>query len=163
MKNILIKTIFFVLIIGFSIVALCCRTDVYSMGLGDEASDFTLERLNGEKIVLSEILKEKKAVLVFWTTWCFSCRKEVPRVEKFYAENKDIAAVVGINIRESKAKVESFVKKAGLSYPIALDSDGGVAGLYDLVGVPTIVAIDKNGKIMYYGHSIEEMVRKIDF
>ncbi len=161
MRNNLIRSI--LLIMAFSLFSLSFIKDVYSISMGDIAADFTLEEINGEEIVLSDILKDKKAVLVFWATWCPPCRTEIPHIEKFYAENKDKVAVIGIDVGESKRKVENFVRKMKISYPIVLDSDGRVGKLYNLVGVPTIIAIDKERKILYYGHSIEEMIDKIDF
>ncbi len=163
MRNVLIRFVFLMLFIGLVMLSAYSRASEESIGGQVSAADFILEDLNGEKIVLSDILKEKKTVLIFWTTWCYLCRKELPQVEKFYRENKDKMAVIGIDIRESKTKVERFVRKLGISYPIALDYDGSVAKLYNVRGVPTIVAVDKDARIMYYGHSIEEMAEKIEF
>lgn len=129
----------------------------------DLAADFTLETIAGEKITLSAILEKKRAVLIFWATWCPYCRTELPIAEKFYAENKTKVEVIGIDIRESKAKVENFLQTLNLSYPIALDSDGKVAKLYKARGVPAIVAVDKNSKIIYDGHSVKQMMGTIDF
>jgi peroxiredoxin len=84
-------------------------------------------------------------------------------MEKFYKENKDKVALIGIDVGESKARVESFVRKKGILYPIALDPKGRVANLYKVRGIPTVVAVNQDGKIIYYGHSIKEMTRKVDF
>ncbi len=84
-------------------------------------------------------------------------------MEKFYQENKDKVALIGIDVGESKAKVESFVRKKRILYPIALDPKGRVAKLYKVRGIPTVVAVNQDGKIIYYGHSIKEMLRKVDF
>ncbi len=126
-----------------------------------KAPDFTLEQINGGTIRLSDLLKKGEAVLVFWATWCPHCRAEIPHIEKFYKENKEKVALLSINSGESKTKVLSFVQKKGISYPVALDPDSSVAKLYGVVGIPTIVAIDKNSNIIYMGHSMQEMETKI--
>ncbi len=109
---------------------------------------------------MSDLLKDKEVILIFWATWCPHCKAEIPRVVEFYNERKDKIAVVGINAGESKAKVASFAQKTGISYPIVLDPGTSVARLYNVVGVPTIVAVNKNGEIIYSGHSMEELIQK---
>lgn len=163
MKKIQIRYIFFVLIMTLLLFSACSRTDEQPKSTDNTAADFTLERIDGEKIVLSEILKSKNAVLVFWATWCSHCKKEILHIERFYKENKDKTEVIGINVKESRAKVEKFLNKKDITYPVVLDSDGKVANLYNVRGIPTIVAVSREGKIIYYGHSIEEMLGKIDF
>lgn len=130
----------------------------------DSAIDFTLEGLDGKDVALSDVLKEEKtAVLLFWAAWCPYCRTELPRMEKFYQENKDKVEVIAVDVQESRAKVERFVRKMELSYPIVLDTEGDVARNYNVLGVPTIVAVDKDGKIIYYGYQTEEMQEKVTF
>ncbi len=155
-----VKTILFASIIMLFTVSACSSQ---SMRIQDIAPDFALEGLDGEEIILSDLLKTKTVVLDFWATWCRYCIQSVPAMEKFYQENKDKVALIGIDIGESKAKVESFVRKKGILYPIALDSKGRVAKLYKVRGIPTVVAVNQDGKIIYYGHSIKEMLRKVEF
>lgn len=132
-------------------------TDSYSKALQDKASNFTLEGIDGKKVVLSDLLNDKKVVLVFWATWCPHCRSEIPHIEKFYKENKSKIAVIGINIGETKGKVASFAEKRKISYPIVLDPDSTVARAYKVTGIPAIVAIDRDSTILYFGHSLSEM------
>jgi peroxiredoxin len=133
------------------------------MGAQNKAPDFTLEALSGERVVLSDVLKKQKVVLVFWATWCPFCVKEMSLLEKFYQENQDKVVVMGIDVQESKTKIENFVRGKKISYPIVLDSEGKVATLYNAVGVPTIVVVNQDGTIIYYGHSTKEMISKIEF
>lgn len=155
-----IKPLFFILILALSFFSACSRAN----DAQDRAPDFTLEKLDGEKIVLSEILKKKMVVLDFWASWCPQCVKTIPDLEKFYQEFKDKKVeVIGVNVGESKEKVESFVRQRELSYTIVLDTDSSVAKLYNVRGIPTFVAINKKAKVLYYGHSLGEMKEKVDF
>ena len=155
-KTFRIRPALFTSLLFFGALVGCFTNNVYAIGLGDAAPDFTLETTGGERIILKDVLKEKKAVLVFWATWCPHCAAEAPHVENFYRKNKGKVAVIGINEGESRAKVAAFAEKKGLSYPMALDSDGSVANAYGVRGVPTIIAVGKDAKILYYGHSINE-------
>jgi len=153
-----IKNIIFRIIILFITLFLFNVSYLYSE---EKAVDFTLKSIDGKEMILSDLLKNKKVVLVFWATWCPHCRSEIPHIEKFYKENKNEVIVIGINVGESKARVTGFVKKREISYPILLDSDSKVAKTYKIRGVPAVIAIDKDGTILYSGHSIIEMKKKI--
>lgn len=157
------KPVLFWLMITMLLLSGCSKANSQVVAVNDKTPDFSLERLDGEKVTLSEVLKDKIAVLDFWASWCPHCVKAIPQLEKFHRENKEKVAVIGVNIKESRTKVEDFARKMGVTYPIALDSDGNVAKLYNVVGIPTIVAVDRDGTVMYYGHSIEEMREKISF
>jgi len=124
------------------------------------APDFTLSTADGQEFNLNGTLSSKSAVLVFFATWCPACMQEVPYVEDYYKKNGGSVAVVGINVQESKSKVSSFIEKKGVSYPILLDRSGDVARLYGVRGIPTVVAINKEGKVLYYGHDIVEMTER---
>lgn len=144
-------------------VGACSNVDGQSAALTGKATDFSLETLDGGKFSLGETLKSKDAVLVFWTTWCPACTREVSDVQKYYQQHGKDVAVVGINIQESKNKVAGFADRMGISYPIALDAAGHVARVYNVRGIPTVIAINKKGDILYFGHDIAEMERKVKF
>lgn len=163
MRYFKIGCVFFITVMILLTLSICFTKETQAVNTANKASDFTLQGVNGEKIILSQILKDKKAVLVFWASWCPYCVNEVPDVEKFYKDNQNKIAVIGVNLQESKEKAASFIKKMGITYPIALDADGKVGQLYNVRGIPTVVAIDKDENIIYYGHSIKEMMNKINF
>ncbi len=161
MKNILVGIITITMLFGT--LSGCTQAEPQAPSSDGKAADFTLPLLDGKSITLSAALKTKKVVLVFWTTWCPYCVKEVPAVESFYKKNSNTAQVIAINLQESAQKVKSFVEKNAITYPVALDAQGVTGKLYGVRGIPAIVAIDKDSKILYYGHSMEEMETKVSF
>ena len=154
MKNIIFRIILLVII-------LFLFSTSYLYSANGEAGDFILEGIDGKEVVLSNLLEDKIAVLVFWTTRCSYCIAEIPHIEKFYKKNKNKVAIIGINIGESKARVVRFAKKRKISYPIVLDFEAKVAKAYKVAGVPTIVAVNRDSTILYFGHSIDEMKKKL--
>lgn len=68
-------------------------------------------------------------------------------MEKIYRELGDKIAFVGIN-HEDNEKIEEFVKKYGLSFPVALDRKRSIAAVFN-ARIPTYVLIDKHGTIKY--------------
>lgn len=119
-----------------------------------EAPDFSLESLSGEQISLSSF-KGKGVILFFWATWCPHCRSALGELNTEYANIKNSnIEVLAIDIDESKARVENFIKKYSLGYPVLLDVGGEVSSQYNVVGIPSFILISKDGKIVKISHSI---------
>ena len=118
--------------------------------VGQKAFPFKLLTVKGKEIELGSFAKDKVTLLMFSTTWCPSCRHEIPILKEYYSELKDDGLnVLGIDIKESVKKVKSLVDKMQINYPVALDSDEKVRKLYKVVGIPLNIILDKNGVIVY--------------
>ena len=52
-----------------------------------------------------------------------------------------------VNIGESPDTIERFLSDNDLSLPIIIDTDGSVARMYGLPGIPTTFFIDRDGII----------------
>ena len=71
-------------------------------------------------------------------------------LKEYYDELKDDGLkVLGIDVQESKKKISSFVEKNRINYPVALDSNAEAARLYQVVGIPLNIVLDKKGVIRY--------------
>ncbi|NQT90591.1 MAG: TlpA family protein disulfide reductase [Candidatus Omnitrophica bacterium] len=121
----------------------------------EKAPDFTLAGLKGGDVKLSSLTGEGVVLLDFTTTWCPHCVTIIPALKEIHANYKDVK-VVAVYINESKANVEKFAKKHDLPYLVLLDSGGSVATQYKVRGVPTVVAIGKDGLIRFTGHHISK-------
>lgn len=111
---------------------------------GQQAPDFTLNNLLGERISLSQ-LKGKLILLNFWATWCGPCQQEIPELEAFHEEYKGKGVLVlAVNLREDKSKVAAFAKENKMNLMVLLDSEGRVGEAYGIVGIPTTFFIDQD-------------------
>ena len=118
--------------------------------IGQKAAPFKLLSVEGKELELESFAKDKVTLLVFGTTWCPSCRHEVPILKEYYNDLKDDGLkVLGIDVQEGKKKVNSFVEKNRINYPVVLDSNAETARLYNVVGIPLNIILDKNGVIRY--------------
>lgn len=125
--------------------------------VGDKAPDFTLKTHDGKSLTLSKLQGQRGAVLVFFATWCPPCMAEVPHVIKLTEQAKDSPVMVyGVNLQQEEGVVKKFVETAKVNYRVLLDSDGAVAKAYDVVGIPTIVAIDGSGVVRYRDHGLPD-------
>jgi peroxiredoxin len=125
----------------------------HKVKIGETAPEFTLKYIDGKTVNLSE-LKGKVIMLQFTASWCSVCNKEMPFIEKeIYQKNKNNKnfILVGIDFKEDTSKINSFVKKTGISYPLLLDEDGSIFEKYAEkdAGVTRNVIIDKKGKIVF--------------
>lgn len=62
-----------------------------------------------------------------------------------------------IDINESAERVARFAKQNSFPYLVLVDGDGSVASDYNIIGVPTLVLLDKAGSIVSVGHRIADL------
>ena len=98
------------------------------------------------------VLKSDQPVMVdFWATWCGPCRKDLPALEKIYSEFRDRGLVMlGMNVGEDREAVSKFLAANKLSYPIVLAGQMEMLESYSVTAFPTVVLIDREGKIALY-------------
>jgi len=114
---------------------------------GQEASDFTLLDLAGESHTLSK-LRGQVVLLDFWASWCGPCRMTMPVVDKLASEFRGKGLVVySVNLRETQAVAEGYIKKKGLSLAVLLDERGEVAQKYLVNSIPSLVIVGRDGKV----------------
>ncbi len=112
------------------------------------APDFSLKDIEGRDFKLST-KKGKPVLLIFTTTWCPSCRSEISHYKSIHETyGQRGLEVVNIDAEEPKARVSRFAAKYRIPYRVLLDESGKVAGDYDIVGIPTMVLISKDGRIL---------------
>lgn len=132
--------------------------------LGDEI-DFTLQDPDGRPVRLSD-LKGNVVVLSFWATWCPPCREEIPHLD---AMNKRYQGkpvrILGANVDRQGADLKQWLAEQKLSFPVVADVGGKVSEQYGVSGIPTLLVIDKEGKIRHrtegFDPQIEETVGKL--
>ncbi len=132
--------------------------------IGMKAAGFSLLTLDSKEIELESFAKDKVTLLVFGTTWCPSCRHEIPLLKEYYSELKDDGLnVLGIDIQESAKKVKSLMDKNEVNYPVVLDSKAVAAKLYKVVGIPLNIVLDRNGVIKYKANGFpdKELLKKL--
>jgi peroxiredoxin len=146
-------------LLAFFFVAHLCAA-LAGQALGAEATDFTLESAAGERVSLGRFAGQKAVLLVFWATWCPHCNAAVPAINEIQSRLPDRLKVLAIDFLESREKVLSFMKAKNVSYTVLLDRDGTVARKFRVVGIPTYVVVDRNGRIVYSDNALPESIEK---
>jgi thiol-disulfide isomerase/thioredoxin len=119
------------------------------IAVDNPAPNFGLQSLDGQSVFLNQF-RGRPVLLNFWTTWCPSCKAEMPLIQSVSAD-KTLAteglAVLTVDLGEDLNTVESFKKSNNYSFTTLLDTRQIVGRLYNVWSIPTTYFIDKNGII----------------
>jgi len=114
--------------------------------VGGPAPVFKLEAMDGQILNLSD-LKGQFVILNFWATWCVPCVKEMPEFQKAHQSLNQKVKIIGINLAESKEKVNEYINDHHISFTIVLDDYGNVSQEYEVVNLPVTYFITPDGVI----------------
>jgi peroxiredoxin len=123
--------------------------------VGALAPDFVLANLDGQQIRLSDFRGRKAVLLMFWASWCPSCRAEAPTNARAHALYRDRGLeFLAVSIDQgpsSEEAVRAFVAEFNLPYRPLLDRRMEVFNLYQARLIPTMFLIDREGRIRHKG------------
>lgn len=113
-----------------------------------QAPNFTLRRINGKNLRLSD-LRGKVVFVNFFATWCSPCRWEMPEMESLYQSFKGKNfEIVAISIDSTPNPIKPFADSMNLTFPIVHDGAQRVARSYGFRGPPLSFLIDRKGRIV---------------
>jgi len=142
-----------IFIILFSTILLISLSSLCeTLTAGKKAPGFYLTTLEGEKIYLSDLLKEQNVVLInFFRTDCKPCIKEFPLLHDMQKDfkNKKVKMFL-IDVEEKDEIVTKFIKEKNITIPVLLDTYKEIFTTYSSEQkVPQIFVIDKTGIVKY--------------
>lgn len=110
--------------------------------------------LNSDALTL-ETLRGRVVLVDFWTFGCYNCRNTLPTVKRFDQSyrNKGLT-IVGVHAPESDYEKDAdnlrqAIARLGIKYPVVTDNDYNTWRAYNVQAWPTIVILDKQGRIRY--------------
>ena len=103
------------------------RAKDFNLGvLGHPGRQLSLQSMTGHPVIVN-----------FFASWCEPCQKETPLIARFYREKQGHVAIIGVDVNDSASKAMAFVRKSGVTYPVAVDPmPMKTAIAYNLPGLP---------------------------
>jgi thiol-disulfide isomerase/thioredoxin len=112
------------------------------------------EWINSEPVKL-EALRGRVVLVDFWTFGCYNCRNTLPTLKRF--DNTYRArglTIIGVHSpefdREKRIdEVRREISSLGIKYPVVTDNDYDTWRAYNVEAWPTVVILDKRGRIRF--------------
>jgi thiol-disulfide isomerase/thioredoxin len=114
-----------------------------------DSSQFSLRQVDGKSAVKIGDTRGKVVVLNFWTTWCAYCKTMEPMLADIrtkFAGREDVLSLA-VNTDDDETAVAPFLQSQNFGGTIVF-ADGLDRSL-KVVSVPTIIVLDRTGKIAY--------------
>ena len=120
-------------------------TCVHAAYESDTPVDFSLQRLHGDTVSLSDY-RQQWVVLNYWATWCVPCREEIPDLSALHQARDDIT-VLGLAFEDTEMEnFDAFLEEFKPSYPILLvDVYAPPEPFGAPKALPTTVVLDPEG------------------
>jgi peroxiredoxin len=120
--------------------------------VGGPASDFALKSATGQTYRLSDYA-DKIVVLEWWNQDCPVTRKYIPTMKKLAAEHAARGVTwlaIDSSHYQTAEKDREFAAQHGITYPILMDTGGGVGRAYGARTTPHMFVINQ-GTVVYDG------------
>jgi thiol-disulfide isomerase/thioredoxin len=117
----------------------------------DDPIELSGQDLDGEPVSLEEMRGEVVVVNV-WGSWCPPCRAEMPDLVAAAEQTADVAAYLGINIRDTdEAQARGLVRRFDVPFRSVYSPDAeallAFAGTLTPRTIPSTVVLDRDGRV----------------
>ena len=130
----------------------------FTRGEQTMATDFTLERLNGDGSLRLSSLRGKVVVINFWAAWCDPCKSEAPRFQAAYERYRDRVEFVGVDTADFSGDARAVLDRYEVDYPNVRDPSSKVLKAYGGLPIPRTFVVAPSGRVTGYifGEAREE-------
>jgi peroxiredoxin len=117
---------------------------------GSPAPPFSLPDIHGKQVRREEF-RGQIVVLNFWAFWCDTWKAEMPHLQELVPQQQELGFRL-IAISVDGTRLPEFQNRTGggrTPFPVLMDVGGQVSARYKVAHVPTVVIIDRAGRVRY--------------
>ena len=135
---------------------------------GSLAPAFALPDIHGRQVRLDDY-RGQVVVLNFWAFWCDTWKAEMSHLQELIPRQEELGFRL-IAISVDGTRLPEFQQRTAMSntpFPVLMDVGGQVCAGYRVAHVPTVVIIDRAGRVRYTAvgypgnHVVLREVRKL--
>jgi thiol-disulfide isomerase/thioredoxin len=118
-----------------------------SADLAQTILELQFQDASGKVLTLADF-RGRVVLLNIWATWCGPCRKEMPALDRLQAKLGGPGfQVLALSIDRSPDRIQPFFDEIGIkNLSIYTDRSSAAMATLDVVGVPTTLLIDREGR-----------------
>lgn len=118
------------------------QNSMKALSIGDTAPSFEGKDQNGNKIILSEMLKKGKVVLIFYRgQWCPVCNRHLSQLQDSLQMVLDKGAAVIAVTPERQEYIQKMIVKTNVAFPIIYDEEYRIMNAYGVAFKPKKVEV----------------------
>ncbi|MBO5053101.1 MAG: TlpA family protein disulfide reductase [Muribaculaceae bacterium] len=117
--------------------------------VGDRLPMFSVAMSDGVVVNMAD-LEGSPAAVVFFSTTCPDCRRELPKIQQVYewvSECDQGIKILCIGREESDAVIRKYWGEQGLTVPYSPQSDRGIYNMFATSGIPRLYIVDADLKV----------------
>lgn len=92
--------------------------------------------------------KGTPTMVMVWTTWCPSCKQQMPEMEELAKSAKGQINVITVSLDENVEILKDYFKDKKLDLPV-YHGDEALARKYEVQAIPTLLMFDREGKLNF--------------
>ena len=123
--------------------------------VGGMAPAFSLPDINGKLVSLDDY-RGKVVVVNFWAFWCDTWKAEMPHLQDLIGRQEELSfRLIAISVDGTRLpEFQSRTAGGKIPFPVLMDFDGQARSQYHVAHVPTVIIIDRTGRVRYtaYGY-----------
>ena len=119
------------------------------LAVGEMVPPFRLDTAADERFYLEDH-KEEPVVLVFWATWCRSCKKEMAALEPLRRDPRfrDVVFAAVCTDPERREEARQIVEGLGISYTVLMDPEARLYNRFHIQALPFTMLMEPGGRLV---------------